>query len=146
MSDPAAATDGGMGRDAAEYGAMHARLCALGAADAAFIDRCFQLFVQETAADLARLDAIITQGDAAAVVSTAHRLKGACLTIGAAQMAACCTELETGARDGARLEAMGVLPRLAVLFQDLCWEVAGPTTGTVVPDAEAGQPPSGSLR
>ena len=133
MSDLAADTPGELSLGAAEYLAMRAHLCTLSEGNAAFIDRCFQLFVKETTADLAHLDAAVAQGDAAAVVSIAHRLKGGCLTSGAAQMAACCAELETEARAAARVSVASALDRLAALFQGVCTQQTDYATRKLVP-------------
>ena len=57
MKYQAVETDGMVRLGTAEHAAMHAHLCALAEGNAAFVDRCFQLFIEETVADLAHLDA-----------------------------------------------------------------------------------------
>jgi HPt (histidine-containing phosphotransfer) domain-containing protein len=143
MNYPVADTGAETSLGAAEYAAMHARLDALSEGNAAFVDRCFHLFVQETTTDLAHLDAASAKGDDAAVVSIAHRLKGACLTSGAAQIAACCAELELEAREGAQARVASALHRLAALFQAVCRERMDDMTEQPVPIGHAGRRPTG---
>ena len=120
MTNHTADTRDGVRRMAGDEAAVYASLCTASGGDCAFVRRCLQLFADETAADLAHLEAGIAQGGAGAVASRAHRLKGACLTIGATQMAAICVELETWARGDTRISAAETLHRLAALLQEVC--------------------------
>jgi HPt (histidine-containing phosphotransfer) domain-containing protein len=120
MSNHTSDTCNGVRGMAGEEATVYAYLCTASGGDSAFVRRCLQLFADETVADLAHLEAAITQGDAGAVASRAHRLKGACLTIRATQMAATCVELEAWARGDARITAAETLHRLAALLQEVC--------------------------
>jgi CheY-like chemotaxis protein len=76
-------------------------LRSLGPADGhGILPEAAHAFRSELAATLAALAQAIAQGDAAAVKSAAHKLKGGAANIGAAGAAALCAQLETLAHVG----------------------------------------------
>jgi len=58
-------------------------------------------FLGATAQDLAVLETAVEQGDATAVTRQAHRIKGAARLVGAVELAAAATALESAGRKGA---------------------------------------------
>ncbi len=89
----------------ADGDAIVARLRELEEMGPGFIDTFVGIFVEDTAAQLASLEAAVAQADADATRRIAHGLKGACSNIGARAMAALCGALEEQARAGALAEA-----------------------------------------
>ena len=100
----------------AEGLAVLACVRSLGAAQPEFVEECTGLFLLETAADLATIEAALARGDVAAAARDAHRLKGNCAVVGATRMQALCREIEGHAREGAIERAKAEINVLADLF------------------------------
>jgi HPt (histidine-containing phosphotransfer) domain-containing protein len=81
-----------------------------------FLRMLIDCFLTRAPADLARLRAAAERGDATAVYSVAHRLKGAAATIGSPGMVDACQELEALASAGALASAPELLCRLEQEF------------------------------
>jgi HPt (histidine-containing phosphotransfer) domain-containing protein len=72
-----------------------AELSALGEED---LRDLVEVYFEDVASQLDRLQAALVDGDAEALAAAAHRVKGASLSIGAARVAALASELETAGR------------------------------------------------
>jgi HPt (histidine-containing phosphotransfer) domain-containing protein len=68
-----------------------------------------ELYFADVATQLGLVRDALATGDAAVVAASAHRIKGASLSIGAARVAALASELETNAKQG----ELGPCPELA---------------------------------
>ena len=79
-----------------------------------------ELFLDDTALQLASLSRCIAESDAAATRRLAHLLKGGCLTIGAARMADICEQLETACE----IHSFNDAPRMGTLLTQEFTEVA----------------------
>ena len=77
-----------------------------------FLRMLIDCFLTRAPAYLARLRAAVERGDATAVYSVAHGLKGAAATIGGPGVVEACQELEVLATTGALAPAREVLRRL----------------------------------
>jgi PAS domain S-box-containing protein len=82
--------------------------------DPAFVDRMIDLFLEETPARLQRIDSALDSDDVAAVLDTAHTLKGAAGNVGACAVVARCAALARAARAGELPRARYHSARLAV--------------------------------
>ena len=74
-------------------------LALLSGGDESLSRQLLEDFMDTTADDLASLDAARGAGDAPAIASQAHRIKGAARLVGAVELAACADALETAAGD-----------------------------------------------
>jgi HPt (histidine-containing phosphotransfer) domain-containing protein len=78
-----------------------------------------ELFFDDTPRQLAALRAALESGQAEALRSSAHRLKGSSLTFGAKRMARLCEALETIARTGSVERASNILALLESAFEEV---------------------------
>jgi signal transduction histidine kinase/CheY-like chemotaxis protein len=111
-------SDGGES-GAAGAQAVLARLRALGEGDSGFVVKFVRRFVEDTAAQLAALEAAVAQQDCDAARRIAHGLKGACSNLGAVRMAEMCAQLEAQAREGSIAGADGEVRLLEEEYERL---------------------------
>jgi len=79
-----------------------------------------ELFDVQTRDRLIELQRAVEDGEASAVMSLAHQIKGGALTLAANRMAELCNELEGAARDGSLEGAQGRLEQITVSFEHAC--------------------------
>ncbi len=80
------------------------------------VTRIFDLFLEETAEGIARLQAAEADGDASPLGEAAHRLKSSCRTVGATGMVALCSELEARGAAGSTQDCRALIERLESAF------------------------------
>jgi len=97
---------------AAEAEGILARLRSLEEMGPGFVSTFVSLFVEDTTAQMANLDAAVARGDAAAAQRLAHSLKGASSNVGADAMATLCGQIEDRARAGALADLPAAVRRL----------------------------------
>jgi HPt (histidine-containing phosphotransfer) domain-containing protein len=97
----------------------YAQLDAITGGDAEFEHEVLQEYLASAPKDMARLKAAVLAGDAAAVSSSAHGLKGASATIGAKGFAAVALELEQAGKKGELGNALGMFARLDAEYNEL---------------------------
>lgn len=84
-----------------------------------FIDEFIQHFLRETSDRLAELAAVGASGDASAVETLAHRLRGACASMGGRELQSLCGRIELHARAGALGTAASVIADLPAAYDRL---------------------------
>jgi HPt (histidine-containing phosphotransfer) domain-containing protein len=103
----------------------YGQLDAITGGDAEFEREVLDEYLASAPRDVAKLKAAVTAGDAAAVSSSAHALKGASATIGAKGFAAIALVLEQAGKKGELSNAPQALARLESEFAELVLLVRG---------------------
>ncbi|MFN4235936.1 MAG: response regulator [Vogesella sp.] len=78
--------------------------------DSQFLPILLAAFCEDAPKQLAALREALASNDQTAVVMAAHTLKGTCLSIAAPQLAACCRQMESAAREGRLEEVREAMP------------------------------------
>jgi len=86
--------------------------------EAAFVNRCLQIFVRETQGDIDGISAAFQHNDLAQVSRLAHRIKGASATIRAAFLRDEAANLNVFACEGREFEAAMCFARLRAEFDN----------------------------
>ena len=81
-----------------------------------FVRELIELFLRNTRAELLALR--VSAHVPSERQAIAHKLKGSCFTVGAREMAALCSRLETLTPDTPAAEAIGLLNALETEFED----------------------------
>ena len=97
----------------------HSQLEAITGGDDEFEREILQEYLQSAPADVAKVSAAVQAGDASALASAAHALKGASATIGAKGFAAIALELEHAGKAGDLACAPDAHGRLVSEFTEL---------------------------
>lgn len=103
----------------------YGQLDAITGGDVEFEREVLDEYLASAPRDVARLKTALAAGDATAMGSCAHALKGASATIGAKGFAAIALELEHAGKQGNLANVAGVVAKLEAEFEELVVLVRG---------------------